>query len=153
MHTWRYNVSDKNAARLNMTEVTTQFTFQSSKPIKGAACFYCIYINYSEIKASERLGCLNIFEKQKLLFIVTFSCLLRALMHFAFNCHLPWLADSYQLLNALCLDQRPCIFRAVSNDFMDGIQHRNHCILFQVLCRSLLPAGQISYQLTHGITT
>jgi len=137
-----------------MTEMTTLLTFfKWSKPIIGADCFYYVYSNYSEMKASERLGCLNTFTKQKLLFTVTFSCLQWALLHFAFNCHLPWLADSYQLLNALCLDQRPCIFWAVSNDFMDGIQHRNHCILFQVLCRSLLPAGQISYQLPHGITT
>lgn len=57
---------------LNLTEVTTQLTFLlSSKPVKGADCFYCAYINYSEIKASERSGCLNTFTKQKLLFAVS----------------------------------------------------------------------------------
>lgn len=127
------------------------FFFNQANLLKVMTVF-TVYILIT-LKASERLGCLNTFTKQKLLFTVKFWCLQRVLTHFAFHCHLPWLADSYQLLNALCLDQRPCIFWAVSNDFMDGIQHRNHCILFQVLCRSLLPAGQISYQLTHGITT
>lgn len=123
------------------------FFFLSYKSTESVT-FYCVYICLATLLKGQ-----NGFGKQKTtLHCATFKFAV-SFIHFVFNCYSPWLADSHQLLNALCLDQRPCIFWAVSNDFMDCIQYSNHCILFQVLCRSLLPAGQISNQLTHGITT
>lgn len=54
---------------------------------------------------------------------------------------LPGPVDGDQLLDGLGLDEGAGIFRAVSDDLMDGVQDSDHSVLLQVFGWPLLTAG------------
>lgn len=64
---------------------------------------------------------------------------------------LPCLVYGHQLLDPLTLNKKASIFQVVSDDLMYGIKDCHYCVLFQVFGRTLLAAGQVADQVSHGI--
>lgn len=58
-----------------------------------------------------------------------------------------------QFLDGLGLDEGACVFRAVGDDLVNGIEDGHHSVLLQVLGWSLLTAGQVAHQVPHGVTS
>lgn len=65
----------------------------------------------------------------------------------------PGPVDGDELLNGLGLDEGAGVFRAVSDNLMDGVEDGDHSVLLQVFGWPLLTAGQVAHQVPHGITS
>lgn len=75
------------------------------------------------------------------------DCLGLCSIHF-----LPGPVDGHKLVDCLSGNERAGVLRAVSDDFMDGVEDGHHCVLLQVLGWPLLSAGQVADQIPHGVT-
>lgn len=65
----------------------------------------------------------------------------------------PGSVDGDQLLNGLSLDEGTSVFRAVSDNLMDGVEDGDHSVLLQVFGWPLLATWQVAHQVPHGITS
>lgn len=51
----------------------------------------------------------------------------------------------------MALDERPGILGVVSDDLMDGVEYRDHCVALQVPGWVLLAAWQVAHQVPQGV--